>query len=172
MPERDPNRSEELAGVEPAGLVRVKDGIVDAPEDSEAFSAMHGRALDYVSRHHWCASVVESFLGFGVADVVAVFLFRVRMSTEEEQVLWVVVGDLPTAYLVTDEIPTAAVALEVYADLMDDWVDAVREGTSLEGVFPVAAPADEEHASMLESRTESLRTLIIPVAAQGVSFAR
>lgn len=43
--------------------------------------------------------------------------------------LWVVAGDLPSAYLVTDAAPTATAtaALAIYCSLMQDWVEAVRE---------------------------------------------
>ena len=48
-----------------------------------------------------------------IGGVVAVFLFRIDGPPEVDPLLWVVVGDLPTAYLVTDDAPSPAIALDV-----------------------------------------------------------
>lgn len=139
----------------------------DAKESSE-LREMYERARAYLSVHDWCQSIEEAFLGFGVGGVVAIFLFRVKLNTGIEELLWVVEGDLPSAYLVTDQASTADAALRVYADLMEGWTDAVRKGTGLDDVFPVDAPADEEHAALLDSRIKLLRSDIIPAAVHGM----
>jgi hypothetical protein len=124
------------------------------------------RARSYLLSHRWCESVTEEHLGFGVGGIVAVFLVRARLRTGGEELLWVVDGDLPPAYLVTDRAKDAATALEVYADLMQDWVNAVRQGKDLREVFPVEAPPDEEHAALLETRIRLLRSDMVPAARE------
>lgn len=47
---------------------------------------------------------------------------------------------------------------------MEGWIEAVRSGGGVDEVFPVKAPADEEHAAMLETRLAMLRSDIIPAA--------
>ena len=73
-----------------------------------------------------------------------------------------IVGDLPSAYFVTDQTRRPSEAFEAYADLMDEWIRSVRSEASLADVYPVDAPADEEHAAMLASRTQFIRAEIVP----------
>jgi len=150
----------DLGKLVPADRIRGEDD-----EETRELQDMLARARTYLLSHDWCESVSEAYLGFGVGGVVAVFLFRTKLKTGAEELLWVVEGDLPSAYLVSDRATTAAAALEIYADQMHDWVEAVRKGTGLQDVFPVDASADEERASLLETRIKLLRRDIVPAAA-------
>jgi len=76
--------------------------------------------------------------------------------------LWVVVGDLPNAYLVVEPNASPAVVMEQYCSLMEDWIAAVRDGTRLREVFPVAAEPTTENALQLERRIAFLLQQIIP----------
>lgn len=145
----------------------VPEDQIRGEDDAETceLQDMLQRARVYLQSHEWCEGVSEAYLGFGVGGVVAVFLFRTTMRTGDEELLWVVEGDLPSAYLVSDNVTNAATALEIYSDLMEDWVRAVRMGSGLQDVFPVDAPADEKHASLLEKRINLLRRDIIPSMA-------
>ena len=149
-------------------LVPVAQMRGEDAEESVELKAMYERARAYLSAHHWCQSIAEAHLGFGVGGVTAIFLFRVKLNTGIDEWLWAVEGDLPSAYMVTDQASTADAALRVYADLMQEWTDAVRKGKDLDDVFPVDAPADEEHADLLDSRIKFLRSDIIPAAVYGV----
>ena len=100
-----------------------------------------------------------------MGGVVAVFLFRIDPAPPAEEWLWVVTGDLPSAYLVTDEAQTPAAALEGYCALMEDWATAVRSGAPLEDVFPVAAEATKENADSVVKRVNFVRNEVIPARA-------
>jgi len=76
--------------------------------------------------------------------------------------LWVIVGDLPSAYLVVETDDSPADAMERYCGLMEDWIAAVRDGTSLQDVFPVTADPTPESALLLEKRIAFLLAEIIP----------
>jgi hypothetical protein len=78
---------------------------------------MMARARDYLAAHRWCESIDAEYFGFGVGGVVAVCLFRVTLTGGDREWLWVVEGDVPSAYLVTDRAPTPSTALEVYVEL-------------------------------------------------------
>lgn len=80
-----------------------------------------------------------------------------------DEQLWVVVGDLPSAYLVTDVSPDAIAALGVYCELMEDWANAVLQETPLNEVFPVSARPTVENAHALLTRVKCLRDGIIPM---------
>lgn len=93
--------------------------------------------------------------------VVAVFLFRIRAVGPIDQWLWVITGDLPSAYLVTDRATSPVRTLEVYCELMADWTCAVRKG-NLRDTFPVEAEPTAENADLLEKRVALLQTQILP----------
>ena len=118
-------------------------------------------AKKYLAAMPWCRRIREGYFGDGVGGVVAVFLFRIEPLSDADEWVWVVNGDLPDAYFVIDRSPTASDALETYCELMSEWVEAVRSGSSLKNVFPVDAPATKEAAKSLENIIEFIRSEIL-----------
>ena len=140
----------------------------DAEETSELESMLQ-KAKDYISSFEWAPPVTEAHMGIGVGGVLAVFLlkFAEGIGVEGDEHLWVVVGDLPSAYLVTDDAVVPVRALEIYCELMSDWAEAVKSESSLDDVFPVEVPVDSEHAEMLLDRIRFIRERIIPEFSEG-----
>lgn len=118
-------------------------------------------ARSYLGTFPWCTRIEEEFFGFGVGGIVAVFFFRIQPVGATDSWLWVIAGDLPSAYVVTDQATTPVRALEIYCDLMEDWIGAVRQ-KDLRDVYPVMAEPTSENADLLENRVVFLRTKIIP----------
>ena len=90
----------------------------------------------------------------------SLFLFRFAEEVRGmDEYLWVVVGDLPSAYFVADDAPTPRSAAEVYCRLMQDSVSTVLRKAPLKAplddVYPVQANATEEMALKLDSRLSS-----------------
>jgi len=139
---------------------------VEEEDDSAFLREAYEEAHQYVSWQPWCRGVREEHLGFTIPGVVAVFLVRIWPADPAvDESLWVVVGDLPTAYLVTDNAPNGIDALDGYCELMDEWVAAVRSGrgrAKTAGVFPVEAKATRKNADSLASRVAFLREHVIP----------
>ena len=135
-------------------------------EEVEGLLELGARAKRYLESHRWCDGLRSLRFGDGVPGVVGVFLARPSPvdSSGLDEWLWVVVGDLPSAYLVTDQASTPSSALRLYADLMDDWAKWVLSGAkeSENNVFPVKAERTEKHATMLMTRTKHLREVIAP----------
>ena len=77
--------------------------------------------------------------------------------------VWVVVGDVPSAYLVHEPGDSWQDALREYVAEMNSWVTAVRTGTSLDDVIPVNAPPTMEYANMLASRLDFIQTRLVDV---------
>ncbi len=122
-------------------------------------------ARQYIQAFDWCPPIRRSSLEYGVGGVVA--LVRVEFTeaidgTDEE--LWVVVGDLPSAYFVYEGNEDLAVALEIYCRLMEEWAIAVREGESVEECFPVEAEETAENADALLTRIAFIRRELLPEA--------
>ncbi|MEL6339763.1 MAG: hypothetical protein AAFQ65_07635, partial [Myxococcota bacterium] len=80
----------------------------------------------------------------------------------EDTWLWVVAGDLPSAYFVVDDSGNPKEAMQTYDELIRDWISAVRNGSSLEEVFPFEVSPTLEHAEMLETRLDFLKERITP----------
>jgi hypothetical protein len=88
----------------------------------------------------------------------AVFLFEIAPGRKNvDNWLWVVVGDLPSAYLVLDGSPTPIKALNSYVELMQEWVDAVSQGRSTNNLIAVDAPETAENANLLKRRLKFLK---------------
>jgi hypothetical protein len=148
--------------VEMTSVVPIAEMKGEDDEDAILLQAAFQEATSYVRQFRWCKHIRESYFGFGIGGVVAVFLFRIEPNGQADEWLWAVSGDLPPAYIVTDKAQTPVAALEMYCGLMEDWVQAVRNGQSLTDVFPVKAPATAESASMLSTRINLLRDEVLP----------
>jgi hypothetical protein len=123
---------------------------------------MLDRAESYLSAFHWCPPVTERYLGIGIGGIIALFLFRLaRPINRTDDWLWVVEGDLPSAYLVVDEASEPAHALIAYCTLMEEWSNAVLQHLSLDGVFPVKAQATEQNATTLLRRIGFIREHVV-----------
>jgi len=132
------------------------------PEDTALLREMAAEARAYMEEFEWCPSIVSIHLALGVGGVVGVFLFQFdEVIEDDDDALWVVVGDLPNAYVIVEPDDDGISALERYCELMEDWAFNVLKGNSIEESFPVDAEPTQEHAEMLRSRIVFLRTEII-----------
>ena len=119
-------------------------------------------AKSFVASHDWCEKVTAVRLAWAVAGVVGVFEVDLKPDRSGvDSTLWVVVGDIPPAYLVQDEAPTWREVLRVYVAEMSRWVHAVKRGLPLDDLIPVAAEPSLEHAEMLAGRLAFIESEII-----------
>jgi hypothetical protein len=152
-----------MANIDWSGLVTAADLAGEDAEDTALLRSHLDEARAMLSHQGWCRRIVREFYGGGVGGIVAVFLFEIVPAEKDvARLQWVVVGDLPTACLATDGVPTAQQALSLYCRLMGEWVDAVRAGRLSDEHYPVAAPPTEDNAGALESRIEFLRSQVVP----------
>jgi len=120
------------------------------------------RAANFLCSHSWCGSIESANLAWAVAGVLGVFQFKIIPARPGvDETLWVIVGDIPSAYVVCDNAPTWREALEGYISEMRLWVGAVRNGSSLEDIIPVAASPTLEHADMLAGRLDFIAREIL-----------
>ena len=135
----------------------------ESRRETKELRSMLAKAREYISSFNWCPDIAETYLGIGIGGVVAVFLFQFTQKINgTDGTLWVVVGDVPSAYMVTDQAPDARAALGVYCDLMEAWAKAVIEGKPTSNAYPVEAEPTTENAASLLSRIEFLRGRILP----------
>jgi hypothetical protein len=146
---------------------RFPELVGEDSEDTTLLTEMAREARAYISAFDWCPPVRAIYLAYGVGGVVGVFLFKFSKKIQgSDDTLWVIVGDLPSAYLVLVPNDSPADALERYCGLMEDWVAAARGQRDMDDVFPVAVEATEENADLLDKRIGFLRTEILPEVAR------
>lgn len=131
-------------------------------EGVEEMNSLHQEAKEFLEFYDWCGQIRESYVGMLHPGIVAVFLFRIVSNRKDvDEWIWVIVGDLPSAYLTTDECPNPATALDGYIGAMLEWVDAAQKGKSVAELIPVNVPATKENANILKTRLDFLDRRIL-----------
>lgn len=155
------------ADLDISGFQVAPDLIGEDAEDTRLLRKMAQEAEAYLASHRWAPPISQLLLGYGLGGVLALFLAQLSapLPGGEDDCLWVVVGDLPPAYFVTDAARTPREALGVYCELMEDWADRVLAGDDLGETFPVEAAPTDQHARMLKDRLGFVREKLIPVAS-------
>lgn len=101
-------------------------------------------------------------MAVAIPGVIAFFLFNIVPNAPDiDEWLWVVVGDLPPAYLVTDDAKTVNNALKAYIYEMRRWTQAVSEGKSTDDLIPVNVQPTIEAAKRLEERLAFLESEVL-----------
>lgn len=145
------------------GVVPIDQLFGDDEEDTRLLQAMALYAREYLQSFSWWKSILDAYFGDGVGGVVAIFLFRIEPARPDvDEWLWIVVGDIPPAYLVTDDSTTPSLALEGYIEEMSKWVKLAKRGKSSPKVIPVNVPATPENAELLQVRLKFLTEMIVP----------
>ncbi|MDG9666950.1 hypothetical protein ONV78_04310 [Hahella sp. CR1] len=126
-------------------------------QDKDDFSELLRAAGDELAFYNWCEGILQSYIGMYTPGILGVFLFQIRPTRPEvDEWVWVITGDLPTAYITTEDAPNAACALDGYIGAMEEWVAAVEQGESVQNLIPVNAPPTPEYAQALKVRLELL----------------
>jgi len=152
------------SSVSAKGMMPVDSIVGDSAADTNLLRKMAAEAHEFMCEKEWCERIDSQHFAYGVGGVVAVFLFQITPNSEDvDSSLWVIVGDLPPAYIVAEDNPTVADALDGYCSEMEAWVEAVEKGESVEDLIPVNVPPTSDHAGQLRGRVEFLRTRIMPL---------
>jgi hypothetical protein len=150
-------REPDLTKVTPVAQLEGED------EDERLLLSQLVRAAEtYLSSFEWCEQIQEKYAGIAVPGVIGVFLVHIAPTRPEvDEWLWVIVGDVPPAYITLDDCPNAATALDGYIGAMQEWVDAAKEGRSVDELIPVNVPATPAYAEMLGSRLQFLDSRVL-----------
>jgi hypothetical protein len=150
-----------------AGVVPLDRIIGDDDEDTQLLRNMAVNADEYIRSFTWCRMVSRSFFAGGVGGIFAVFLFDIAPARAEVgRWIWVVVGDIPPAYLPLEDARTPMEVFSTYIQGMMKWVQLARQGkhgSTEDGVPPVNVPATPEWADKVEKRLHLLRFTVKPL---------
>jgi hypothetical protein len=134
------------------------------PDATEAFKQAHLRARRYLLSFGWVSEIEQEYLGTCIDNIIYIFLFKIRPTRDgAESWFWVVVGDLPSAYLNFEGGKTPFDALCGYLAEMQAWVEAARKGESVAELIPVNVPPTPKYVDMLAHRLEFLARRILPM---------
>ena len=143
--------------VEPVGSIEWEDD-----EDAELYQRMIEEATQFMEGFRWCGKVERLSGGLAVPGVIAVFLATITPAEDGvDSLLWVVVGDVPPAYLVLDDAPDSRQALIAYIECMEEWVRAARAAEGVDDLIPVNVAPTPENAELLASRLAFLQEHVV-----------
>ncbi|MBZ9967639.1 hypothetical protein [Mesorhizobium sp. BR1-1-2] len=121
-------------------------------------------AREYIKFYDWGKNIKTEYLGYGAEGIIYIFLFEISPGRPDvPQWMWVIVGDVPPAYMPGDDVETPYEALDGYIGAMDEWVEAARQGKSVAKLIPVNVPANPANAEMLGGRLKFLDEKILPL---------
>ena len=129
-------------------------------QERELLLARSQAAKDYLLSFNWCRRIEKLWFAGGFSHV-AVFFAEID-SLQYDSELLVIVGDLPPAHLVVDEVPDFKEALLTYAYHMRKWVTAVKAQRSTKKCIPVNVEPTRGHALLLESRLDFIEKEYVP----------
>ena len=134
--------------------IRYKDEVIEQAQEAKT----------YLTSFSWCKRIVSGSLAQGFGYILCIFFFEIEAvkGSGADDKLWVIVGDLPSAYLDTIEYKTAHEALDFYCFLMEEWVEHIKAGKSLEECYPVNVEPTLEHANMLATRIQLIKSDFLP----------
>ena len=128
-------------------------------EEGNDIAPLHEEAISFLYSHKWCNKVGKGWYDedFSILDKLGVFLFEIEpINDDVDNHIWIIVGDLPSVYL-DASVETGKEALEIYCEIISEWVGNVLKGQSLEESYPVAAEPTQENAELLKKRIAFIR---------------
>lgn len=157
----------ELQGEQIASnLIPAESTVGDDEQDTILLRKMADDAKRYISSFSWCDAVLNSYFGGGAGGIFAVFFFHVRPSRPDvEPWIWIIVGDIPPAYLPLTDCKSPAEVFRTYIRGMSNWVELARKGqtgTPEQGVPPVNLPATPEWADRINQKLYGLTLAVKP----------
>ncbi len=120
------------------------------------------KAESYLLSFYWCLEVKECFLYTNIGDVFAIYLFDIiNTASDDDNLLWVVAGDIPSMYLDVIGPRSTTEVLEDYITLAEDWIEHVKTGQSVETCFPFNADPSIELAKLLETKISFMSNTLV-----------
>jgi hypothetical protein len=131
--------------------------LEDQVENKAEIKTMYLEAIKFLKIYDWCGEILKSYVGMLYLGIVGVFLFKIAPTRNNvDEWVWVIIGDLPPAYLTVDSCPNPASALDGYIGAMQEWIEAVEQGKSVAELIPVDVPATRDYSKMLKVRLKFL----------------
>jgi hypothetical protein len=136
---------------------------LDLSQEEPGTDALVQSANSFLEQFAWARVKGSPWVGDAIPGILGLFLVELEPSEVDiDQFIWVLVGDIPPAYISTQYASSPKEALECYIAEMRAWETAVRKGESTEGLIPVNGDPTEANAAVLSSRLLFLETRVLP----------
>ena len=122
-------------------------------------------AKEYLISQNWCTAINKGWVASSFGYILNIFYFKIipdHISCNDEFV-WIIEGDIPPAYIDIISATNAYEALNCYINLMEEWVENVKNEDSADECFPLSIPPQRKYAIMLESRLKLLKEDYLPI---------
>lgn len=145
-------------------MINVADIEASDLEHKKEVAASLNEAENYLMGFDWCLKIIDGWIAASYGYILNIFCFNIKPDGKScnDDFFWVIVGDIPPAYIDVYSASTPYNALKAYINIMQDWVDNVIEGNSLELCFPVNVPPERKYAEMLDIRLKLLKEDYLP----------
>lgn len=121
------------------------------------------KAKEYLADFRWVSSIEEEYLGGFFPEIASVFLFKISPKlVGVDDFVWVIVGEVPSAYITVENSPNPACALDGYIGAVDEWAQAVSRSEKTDDLIPLNELETHENALILKRRLSYLRDEILP----------
>lgn len=147
-----------------AGGLSCRHRLMSQPARNSA-SELASRARTFLASQPWCARVQQVTPIFVITGVLGVFRCTLLPSHPSADVMvWVVVGDVPPAYIVHEPGDSWQDALTGYVTEMRRWVAEVQAGRKPgDDIIPVDVVATPQNAEFLASRLDFIQSRLLDV---------
>lgn len=117
----------------------------------------------FLGGFRWAERTGNVWVGDSIPGVLGLFLVELNPAAEDiDQYIWVIVGDIPPAYISSEFAKSPKEALEGYIAEMAAWVEAVEKGESVDDLIPVSGAPTQANAAALRSRLSFIESRILP----------
>ncbi|MFT6461081.1 MAG: hypothetical protein ACJA0Y_000575 [Maricaulis maris] len=142
----------------------VRDGAAKSDDEAAAIlSEESNEAQGYIEAQRWCGEIKAAYVAMIEPGVISIFLFnQIPKRSGIDPYIWVVVGDIPSAYIPCFEIPRPYDALSGYIYEMRRWSDAAIQGNSVEGLYPIGLEPTVELGRALAKKVGFIERNILP----------
>jgi len=136
--------------------------VTDKTEFYKELTEMHEEAKAYLMGFAWCHKIIQSYIYLNLGSTLCIFVFKIdNIASDDDDFLWVIVGDIPSMYLDIHGPRTTKQVLEDYIRLAEDWVGHVKLGKSIKNCYPFTTEPTLEMAGLLEKRTFFMKNTLI-----------
>lgn len=135
-----------------------------SPAPMHSVASLTARARSFLDGQRWVSRVQSVTPVLAIEGDLGVFRCALIPSQPDADVMvWVVVGDLPSAWVPHEPGDSWQDALHGYVAELGRWVEAARSGAPVDALVPVDLPPTAEHAERLATRLEHIRASFVDV---------
>ena len=142
--------------------IRIKD-LDSSIEFFDEILPLINESRKYLASHRkWCGEIYEGWLFTNIGYAISIFLYKINnLQSPEDNLVWVVVGDLPPMYLDTYNVISTREVVQNYISLVEEWVENAESGKSLEDCYPLDAEISKDSIDMINKRLSLLSNNIL-----------